>query len=123
MNKANDKLSFLINFKIFLGEEKLVEIFPCFTLLVEKYNQKMFAKRSKWERDLMKDGKVESKSMIETKGRMVTSAGQFFYCCKRLHHPLKRLYYKIFLIVKRFECTFNSWRNWEENHVRFEMSC
>jgi hypothetical protein len=101
----------------------LMELFPCFSLLVEKYNDKMFAKRSKWERDLMKDGNLESMSMIETKGRMVTSAGQFFYCCKRLHCPLKRLCYKIFLIVKILEFTFNFLKNWEENHVRFEMSC
>jgi hypothetical protein len=93
-----------------LGEDKLMELFPCFSLLVEKYNDKMFAKRSKWERDLMKDGKLESMSMIETKGRMVTSAGQFFYCCKRLHCPLKRLCYKIFLIVK-LEFTFNFLKN------------
>jgi hypothetical protein len=67
-----------------LGEDKLVELFPCFSLLVQKYNEKMFGKRSKWERDLMKDGKVESKSMIETKGRMVTSAGQFFLLLQKI---------------------------------------
>jgi hypothetical protein len=37
-----------------------------------------------FERDLMKDGKVESKSMIETKGRMVTSAGQFFLLLQKI---------------------------------------
>ena len=67
-----------------LGEEKLVEMFPCFSLLVEKYKENMFEKRSKWERDLMKDGKVESKSLVETKGRMVTSAGQFFLLLKEI---------------------------------------
>jgi hypothetical protein len=45
-----------------LGEDKLVELFPCFSLLVQKYNDKMCGKRSKWERDLIKDGKVESKA-------------------------------------------------------------
>ena len=67
-----------------LGEEKLVEMFPCFSLLVKKYKEKMFEKRSKWERDLMKDGKVESKSLVETKGRMMTSAGQFFLLLKEI---------------------------------------
>jgi hypothetical protein len=33
-----------------LGEEDLVKLFPCFSLLVEKYKEKMFGKRSKWER-------------------------------------------------------------------------
>jgi hypothetical protein len=67
-----------------LGEEELVKLFPCFSLLVEKYKEKMFGKRSKWERDLMKDGKVESKSLVETKGRMVTSAGQFFLLLQKI---------------------------------------
>jgi len=33
---------------------------------------------------LMKEGKVESKSMIETKGRIVTSAGQFFLLLQKI---------------------------------------
>jgi hypothetical protein len=61
-----------------LGEDRLIQMFPCFSLLIEKYYEKMLHKRSQWERDLMREGKVESKSLIETKGRMVTSAGQYF---------------------------------------------
>jgi hypothetical protein len=67
-----------------LGEDKLVDLFPYFSLLVQKYKEKMFGKRPGWERDLMKDGKVESKSMIETKGRTVTSAGQFFVLLQKI---------------------------------------
>ena len=67
-----------------MGEKKLVSLFPCFSLLIEQYNEKIFAKRSKLERNLIQDGKVESKSMIETKGRMVTSAGQFFLLLQKI---------------------------------------
>jgi hypothetical protein len=67
-----------------LGEEKLVELFPCFSLLVQKYYDKMLGKRSKQERDLIKEGKVESKSLVETKGRIVTSAGQFFLLLQQI---------------------------------------
>jgi hypothetical protein len=67
-----------------LGEEKLVELFPCFALLFKEYDEKILAKRSKWERDLMKEGKVEWRSLTETKGRVVTSAGQLFLLLQQI---------------------------------------
>ena len=34
-----------------LGEEKLIALFPCFTILIENYCKKIFGKRSKEERE------------------------------------------------------------------------
>jgi len=67
-----------------MGEKKLVELFPCFSVLIEQYNEKIISKRSKLERELIQEGKVESKSLVETKGRMVTSAGQFFLLLQKI---------------------------------------
>jgi len=67
-----------------LGEKKLVALFPCFSLLLKEYDEKILAKRSKWERDLMKENKVEWRSLTETKGRVVTSAGQFFLLLQQI---------------------------------------
>jgi hypothetical protein len=50
-----------------LGEEGLVKLFPCFSLLVEKYKEKMFGKRSKWERDLMKGKRWRARVWLKPK--------------------------------------------------------
>ena len=73
-----------------LGEKQLTKIFPCFTILLEQYNEKIYSKRSKQERerererDLIKEGFVEGKSIVETKGRIVTSAGQFYLLLQKI---------------------------------------
>jgi hypothetical protein len=59
-------------------EEKLISHFPCLTLFVEKYKEDVWAKRTKVERSLMESGQVESKSLTQTKGRIITISGQFF---------------------------------------------
>ena len=52
--------------------------------LLEQYNEKIYSKRSKQERDLIKENQVEGKSMVETKGRIVTSAGQFYLLLQKI---------------------------------------
>jgi ribosomal protein L40E len=60
------------------NENKLILHFPCLSLFVEKYKEDVWAKRTKVERDLMGSGRVESKSLTQTKGRIITITGQFF---------------------------------------------
>ena len=60
------------------NESKLTLHFPCLSLLVEKYKEDVWAKRTRVERDLMESGRVESKSLTQTKGRILTITGQFF---------------------------------------------
>jgi len=83
-----------------MGEKKLVELFPCFSVLIEQYNEKIISKRSKLERNLIQEGKVESKSLIETKGRMVTSAGQFFLLLQKITSNDKVVLEDLFNIEK-----------------------
>ena len=61
-----------------LGEEKLIALFPCFTILIENYCKKIFGKRSKEERELIEQEVIESDTMIESKGRIITCSGQYF---------------------------------------------
>ena len=68
-----------------LGEQELTKLFPCFTILLEQYNEKIYSKRNKQERDLIKEGRVEGRSMAETKGRIVTSAGQFYLLLQKIN--------------------------------------
>jgi hypothetical protein len=56
----------------------LILHFPCLSLFVGKYKEDVWAKRTKVERDLMGSGRVESKSLTQTKGRIITTTGQFF---------------------------------------------
>ena len=91
-----------------MGEKKLVALFPCFSVLIEQYNEKIFAKRSKLERDLIQEEKVESKSLVETKGRMVTSAGQFFLLLQKISPNGEIVLEDLF--QKRSKSTSNLWR-------------
>jgi len=55
-----------------LGEEQLTKIFPCFPILLEQHKEKNYSKRSKGEREQIKEGLVEGRCMVEAKGRMLT---------------------------------------------------
>ena len=70
-----------------LGEDKLIEFFPCFKILISNYNKKIFGKRSKEERELIEEEVIEGKSMIETKGRIVTCSGQLFLLLQNITFP------------------------------------
>jgi ribosomal protein L40E len=59
-------------------EDKLVLHFPCLSLFVSQYKEDVLSKRNQEERQLLENGKVEFKSLIQTKGRIITITGQFF---------------------------------------------
>jgi hypothetical protein len=59
-------------------EETLVSRFPCLSLFVKEYKEEVLSKRNQVERQLLEEEKVEFKSLIQTKGRVITITGQFF---------------------------------------------
>jgi hypothetical protein len=105
-------------------EETLVSRLPCLSLFVKEYKEEVLSKRNQVERQLLEEEKVEFKSLIQTKGRVITITGQFFGLMEAIapKNTGTELSIEDLFSLKKSRCTFKCWRISHENHAPFETA-